>query len=181
MPYNNCQRIKEDGHRCNKQFRVPSHLWQMKFCPECETNPTKQGNRRIAESNEIKMREYVIKLMDLIPDVESLVPYSENKHLTGIEERVESVKGQLDSFTLVIGTLKGSIGTNKTHMHKTINALSNTMKEELNVIKKDFSQATEPEVIKINNYMVILSNRIHKLEKKVFNLIEELAKVNDLL
>lgn len=175
MPYNNCQKIKEDGHRCNKQFRVPSHLWQMKFCPDCETNPKKQKNRRVSESNEIKMREYVLALMERIPDVSKLVLYHENEHLTGIEERVETVKSQLDSFTLTVGTLKSIIGSNKTYMHKTINTLSNTMKEELNVIKKDFSQATEPEVVKLNKYMLILSNRILQLEQKVFAIIEEMG------
>ena len=175
MPYNNCQKIKKDGHRCNKQFRVPSHLWQMKYCPDCETNPKKQKNRRVSESNEIKMREYILALMERIPDVSKVVLYNENEHLVGIEERVENVKDQLDEYKRVIGDIKGNLTRNQQYLRKGITETSKQMREEINLLKDNFSQATEPEVVKLNKYMLILSNRILQLEQKVFAIIEEMG------
>ena len=147
----------------------------MKFCPDCETNPKKQKNRRVSESNEIKMREYVLALMERIPDVSKVVLYNENEHLTGIEERVETVKDQLDEYTRVIGDIKGNLTRNQQYLHKGITETSKQMREEINLLKDNFSQATEPEVVKLNKYMLILSNRILQLEQKVFAIIEEIG------
>lgn len=178
MPYNNCQKIKEDGHRCNQQFRVPSHLWQLKFCPDCETNPKKTTNRRVAESNEIKMREYILSLMERIPDVSKLVIYHENEHLTGIEERVETVKGEVDEYKRVFGHIKSQLTRSRNYMLKSIEDSHKEMREELHLVKENFNQATEPEVVRINRHMLTLSNRIHQLEQKVFALIEEMGDVD---
>ena len=37
MPYKHCQKVMEDGHRCNEQFYVPTNLHTLKFCPEQES------------------------------------------------------------------------------------------------------------------------------------------------
>ena len=175
MPYNNCQKIKEDGHRCNKQFRVPSHLWVLKFCPECEDNTKLRKNRRVSESNEIKMREYVLSLMERIPDTSKLVIFHENEHLVGIEERVETVKDQLDEYKRVFGDIKGQLTRSRNFMLNSIEDTHREMKEEVNLFKENFNQATEPEVVRINRHLLTLSNRMHRLEQKVFAIIEEIG------
>ena len=60
MPYKNCQKILEDGHRCNRTFKVPTHRSSRKLCPEHERKETNKGaGIRNVQGKQEKMREFL--------------------------------------------------------------------------------------------------------------------------
>lgn len=60
MPYKNCQHILEDGHRCNRTFKVPTHRSSRKLCPEHENKEFSKGaGIRKIQAKQEKMREFL--------------------------------------------------------------------------------------------------------------------------
>tara|TARA_R100000995_G_scaffold1763_1_gene1196 strand:- start:29998 stop:30531 length:534 start_codon:yes stop_codon:yes gene_type:complete len=165
MPYNNCQKIMEDGHRCNKQFRVPSHKWRLKFCPECETNPRHKGNRMHALASDLEIKEYLVALMKEYPSIKDIVP--SQTQIDEIRKVLKSFSDELDGMRLKRGDIDRVLSANKTHVSKKLNEYSNMVNEELNNAKKDFFRLTEPESEKLQRQLLTLSNRLTKLEKRL--------------
>lgn len=165
MPYNNCQKIMEDGHRCNKQFRVPSHKWKMKFCPECETNPKHKGNRMNALANELQIKDYLRALMKEYPSVKDIVP--NQTQIDEIRKVLKSFSDELDGMRLKRGEIDRVLSANKTHVSKKLYEYGNMVNEELNNAKKDFFSLTAPESEKLQRQLLTLSNRLTKLEKRL--------------
>ena len=163
MPYNNCQKIMEDGHRCNKQFRVPSHKWQMKFCPECETNPRHKGNRMNALANDLQIKDYLKALMETYPSVKDIVP---NKtEIDEIRKVLKSFSDELDGMRIKRREIDRVLSANRTHVSKKLYEYTNIVNEELNSAKKDLLSLTAPESEKLQRQLLTLSNRLTKLEK----------------
>ena len=60
MPYKNCQKILEDGHRCNRTFKVPTIRSGRKLCPEHERKDLSSGaGVRNIQGKQEKMREFL--------------------------------------------------------------------------------------------------------------------------
>ena len=63
MPYNHCQKIMPDGHRCNKQFYVRTNTsTHLRFCPEHDTGK-KKGNRKMNDAKIEQKSKFLDKLM----------------------------------------------------------------------------------------------------------------------
>jgi len=168
MPYNNCQKIMEDGYRCNKQFRVPSHKWQMKFCPECETNVKHKGNRMSALASDIKIKDYLLRLMEEYPSVKDIVP--SQTQIDEIRKVLQSFSDEMDRMRLKRGEIDRVLSANKTHVSKKLNEYSNLFNEELNNIRKGLNELTQPESEKLQKHILTLHNRVSKLEKRISEL-----------
>ena len=60
MPYKNCQHILEDGHKCNRTFKVPTNRSSRKLCPEHERRDISKGaGIRNIQGKQEKMREFL--------------------------------------------------------------------------------------------------------------------------
>jgi len=176
MPYNNCQKIMEDGHRCNKQFRVPSHKWKLKFCPECETNPKHKGNRMSALANELQIKDYLRALMKEYPSVKDIVP--NQTQMDEIRKVLKSFSDELDRMRLTRGEIDRLLSANKTHVSKKLNEYSNIINEELNVARSELKELTKPESEKLQRQLLTLSNRLTKLEKRLKVIEDEWSDVD---
>ena len=165
MPYNNCQKIMEDGYRCNKQFRVPSHKWNLKFCPDCETNVKHKGNRMSAMGEDLKIKDYLKSLMEEYPSVKDIVP--SQTQIDEIRKILKNFSDELDGMRLKKGEIERVLNANKTNVSKKLLEYSNMVNEELNNARKGLLKMTEPDAIKLEKQIVTLNNRIIKLEKRL--------------
>ena len=165
MPYNNCQKILDDGHRCNKQFRVPSHKWQMKFCPECETNPRHKGNRMKALATDLEIKDYLVALMEEYPSVKNIVP--SQTQIDEIQKVLKHFSDEMDKMRIKRGEIDRVLSANKTHISKKLLEYSNMVNEELNNYTKELAALTEPEGQKLQRQILILNNRLGKIEKRL--------------
>ena len=66
MPYKHCQKIMNDGHRCNKQFYIRTNFSPLKFCPEHDTGVKR--NKRAADARIEAKSKFVEKMMDSYDD-----------------------------------------------------------------------------------------------------------------
>ena len=155
----------EDGHRCNKQFRVPSHKWKMKFCPECETNPRHKGNRMKNLASDLEIKEYLISLMKEYPSVKDIVP--SQTQIDEIQKVLKHFSDELDTMRLKRGEIDRVLSANKTHVSKKLLEYGNLVNEELNNAAKELAELTEPESQKLQRQMLTLNNRLNKIEKRL--------------
>ena len=66
MPYNHCQKIMPDGHRCNTPFYVRTNTSHLKFCQEHDTGVSR--NKRAMDARIEAKSKFVEKMMDSYDD-----------------------------------------------------------------------------------------------------------------
>ena len=140
MTYKYCKAIVEDGHKCNKAFRVGSNFSGREHCPEHETI-TKSRNQYAVMEKQARLIEFVNTLVVEYPK---------------LQQRVEDTDNRLDSVQSML--ISNQFDRYKDEISEMIIDFDAKIKA---------SRMNDDNYAKLQRQIITLNNRIIKLENQL--------------
>ena len=167
MPYKHCQRIMEDGHRCNAQFYVPTNTHPLRFCPDHDS--AKGTNRRKVAARQEDLHNFVVDLQSSIPKMRETIRtlQLENSKMLARIDNLEILLDDEIAAKLITKT-KSELTVLKERMKKHRNEMDtyfNKLTAEIRKVEKDNSIG-ESDFAKLQRQIVTLNNRVVAIEQK---------------